>query len=189
MRAPPDLRRLRLLAVIALASAALLAPSPLLPQDPDPEFRLHQTFKACGKKWAKKAARLSQEQLAWMLQRDHRLVEVSLEGVKVLTLEILSGPSLRDCDVVNRWDRRETSIRATYYLADGSSRTTLANFSDDHVFFNEQPAILAAAGRALLKGVTADGTAVARWLDLEPLGELYAAAARRLAAEAVLASK
>ena len=110
-----------------------------------------------------------------MLQWHHELLEVKLNGTKVVTLELLSGPSFRDCDIRATWDRRETLIRVSYFFANGSTKTTLANFTNDLVFFNQSPTIYARLGKALLKGVTVDGNDASRWLPLEPLGELYAA--------------
>lgn len=155
------------------AQVSSQAASPESPQLPSFEPRLHQSIKACGKKRVKRARKLPEDQLAWMLQWSHGIYAVELDGQLVMSLELLSTPSLRNCDVVNDWDQRETSIRVTYYLADGSQKVVLSNFSKDHIFFNEKPEIYPHIGKALLKGTTVQGARASRWLELERLRTLY----------------
>ena len=72
---------------------------------------LHQTSSACGKKWAKRAKRLSQSQLTWMLRRNHAIYDIAANGDTILTLELLSTPSYRDCDVAipaSPWPQGQT---------------------------------------------------------------------------------
>lgn len=157
--------------------AAAVVTAPLVAQPEPDEFRLNQVTKRCGKSWVKKLRRLPQEQLNWIFQGDHRLLTVKLNSSKVMTLEILSGPSLRDCEPpVRSWRLRSTSIRATYFFADGSTKTKLVNFARDDVFFNDDPNIYASQGRALLRGIDSDGRGFSRWLPLDPLRSLYAQA-------------
>ena len=165
-----------LLAALALAH---LADAQTLP-DPDPQetqvdrFQLHQSFKACGKKWLKKAKRLTPEQLDWMMRREHRLYKLAAGGRTVMTLELLSTTSFRGCDLETAWSARETTVRVTYFEEDGSRATRLHSFAKDGVFFDRQPTFYAGMGKALLRGVTLDGTKVSRWLPLDRLPSMVA---------------
>lgn len=138
------------------------------------EPHLHQAFKACGKKWVKKARRLTQEQLRWLLARSHRIYHVDVGAERIATLEVLSAGSFRDCDLDENWDKRETSVRVTLYRPDGSTRVRMSNFAIDDVFFNAEPAFYPQIGRVLLRGVDVDGTKSNRWLEIEALGSIYA---------------
>lgn len=180
MRAP----RPRSLTSTTLTLAALLLASAAAAQERTPPpasspeagvFHLHQAFKPCGKKWLKRAARLAPEQLEWMLRQEHRRYTVSTAGETVMTVELLSTASFRDCDVARHWATRETTIRVTFFAVDGTRRTRLVNYVSDDVFFDREPRFFAKQGRALLRGVRQDGTLVSRWLELEGLPELVAA--------------
>jgi hypothetical protein len=135
---------------------------------------LHQSAKACGKKWLKKAGRLTPEQLTWMLRQSHQLYTVTANQQRLLTIEVLSTPSFRNCDVEKEWNRRETTVRVTYFLADGTTAVKLHHFARDETFFNQAPKVYAPAGRALLRGVTVNGHESNRWLNLELLVSLLA---------------
>lgn len=144
---------------------------------------LHQSSKACGKKWLKKARRLEPEQLAWMLQQDHKLYTVTANRHRLLTIEILSTPSFRNCDVTKEWSRRETTVRVKYFLPDGTTSVKLHHFARAEVFFNQAPKIYAGAGKALLRGVTVDGHQSNRWLSLKLLVSLLADESRSASQE------
>ncbi len=133
---------------------------------------LYHSFKSCGKKWVKRAHALSQDKLAWMLQRDHRFYEVTANDRKLLTIEVLSTASFRNCDVEREWNKRETTIRVKYFLSDGTTAIKLHHFARDDIFFNQPPSIYAGMGRALLKGINVDGQQANRWLELQPLKQL-----------------
>ncbi len=167
----------------ALTFAALLLTSAAAAQELTPPpasspeagvFRLHQAFKPCGKKWLKRAAKLTPEQMGWMMRQEHRRYTLSAAGETVMTVELLSTASFRDCDVARHWATRETTIRITFFSVDGSRRTQLVNYSTDDVFFDREPRFFASQGRALLRGVRQDGTLVSRWLELEGLPALVA---------------
>ncbi len=132
---------------------------------------LHQSTKACGKKWLKKARKLTPDQLAWMLRQNHQLYTVTANHHRLLTIELLSTPSFRNCDLENEWSKRETTVRVKYFLADGTTAVKLHHFARDETFFNQAPKIYASVGRALLRGVTIDGHQSNRWLELELLGD------------------
>ncbi len=181
MKSLPPLAPFTLTAVL-LVAALLLAPGILSAEEkrpaaidrsaPDTEptiFRLHHTSRACGKKWARKAAQLSQQQLGWMLGRHHRVYRYKADGRPVITLEVLSTPSFRDCQVAESWSRRETTVLATLHLADGSTRTRMHFYGEDDVFFNRVPAVFPTLGKVLLKGETADGRISNRWLNLDSM--------------------
>lgn len=171
------------LALLLCSLALLLASTPALAdgneasRPPSFEPRLHPVVNACGKKWAKRARALSKDQLAWMLRKEHALYRVAVKGRLLMTLELLSTPSFRDCDIRSHWGKRETSIRVIYFRTDGSERIVLRNFAHDHIFFNGKPQFFPHLGKALLKGITVDGRQANRWMELTPLKELYAEAA------------
>ncbi|MFQ5350389.1 MAG: hypothetical protein ACE5EG_08100, partial [Thermoanaerobaculia bacterium] len=136
----PDLERpvsvlTAVLAFLALAqpAAAQTVPGPGTPQTAVDSFRLHQSFKACGRKWLKKAARLTPEQREWMLRREHRLYTLATGGRSVMTLELLSTASFRGCDLERAWSSRETTVRVTYFEEDGRRTTRLHSFARDEV--------------------------------------------------------
>lgn len=166
-----------LFAVLALAQLA----GAQTPHDSDSRasgvdrFELHQSVKACGKKWLKKARRLEPEQLEWMLRREHKLYSVAAGGRTVMTLELLSTASFRGCDLGRAWSARETTVRVTYLEEDGARTTRLHSFANDDVFFDRQPSFYPGLGKALLRGVTLEGDEVGRWLPLERLPQLLSA--------------
>lgn len=168
--------------LLAVFAVARLADAQTLP-DPDPQevqvdrFHLHQSYKACGKKWLKQARRLNPEQLEWMLRREHKLYTLAAGGRAVMTLELLSVTSFRSCDLEEAWSARETTVRVTYLHEDGSRATRLHHFANDDIFFDRQPKFYTGLGKALLRGVTRDGTRVSRWLPLERLKQLVDGAA------------
>ncbi len=162
---------LALLCLPTVATAQAAAPATVA-DTPAGEFQLHQTFKACGPKWAKRAAKLEPEKLEWMLRREHRLYRLAAAGRTLMTLELLSTASFRDCKLAEQWAVRETTVRVTYYFDDGATRTRLVHFADDDVFFDGQPRFYVGLGKALLRGVRQDGTAVSRWLELDLLPAL-----------------
>ncbi len=159
------------------ADPHLAAPAPA--DAPRLEPRLHQSFKACGKKWAKRATTLAPEERAWMMRSAHKIYRVALRGRTLMTLEVLSTPSFRDCDVLVTWDRKETTVRATYFRADGSTRVVLNHLASGEVLFDAGARFFAAHGRVLLSGVDRHGRSSGRWLELDPLRSLYAAALER----------
>ncbi len=176
MRRPKRLddRTTLTLAVLALAALTGLT-EPAAADDKGTRFELHRAYKACGKKWAKRAARLGGERLEWMLRRGHRMYRVATGGRTLMTLELLSTASFRDCNVAEHWSRRETSVRVTYHEPDGSTRVQLHHFANDDVHYAGELKLYAAQGRALLLGVTVDGRQSNRWLPLERLPALVAA--------------
>ncbi len=135
------------------------------------DFRLHQSFAACGKKWAKKASRLAPAERAWLLTRSHRIYRMVAGGQLILTLEVLSTPSFRGCDVARDWKLRETTVLARFVDAGGDSRTTMTSFARDEFFFDREPRVFPGLGKVLLRGRDFEGQAVSRWLalDLAPL--------------------
>lgn len=162
-------------ALAVLTFSAVAAPPVAAASASDPtEARLHQAYRACGKKWARQAQRLSQDQLRWMLARSHRVYHVDLGGARIATVEILSGASFRSCDVLGDWDKRETSVRMTLFQPDGSTRVWMSNFAIDDVFFNGEPVFYPQIGRVLLRGVDLGGQDSSRWVDVEPMRTLYA---------------
>lgn len=158
------------------------APSP-------PELRLHQSTKACGKKWVKRFGKLSGDQLAWMLQAQHTLYRVEAFDRTLLTMEVLSTPSLRGCDLQGEWDKKETTIRVVYFLSNGRRKVELHHFAKDDVFFNQAPSFYPTTGKALLSGIDFHGRGSSRWLELAPLKYLYQELQHRARwSETVLAS-
>ncbi len=129
----------------------------------------HHSSQACGKRWLKRARRLAEGQLEWMLRSDHKLYSMLLPDGQEMTLEILSTASFRDCDVEQHWNKRETTARITRYRSDGEVRVRLFHFAQDDIFFNQRPRILAQAGKILLTGVTLDGRPASRWIFLPEL--------------------
>ena len=188
----PSLERFVSFLTVLLAAFAMaqLAGAETLPDSDSPaaevdSFRLHQSFKACGKKWLKQAKRLTPEQLDWMLRREHKLYSLAAGGRTVMTLELLSTTSFRGCDLVAGWSARETTVRVTYFHEDGSRKTQLFNFAKDGVFFDRPPNFYTGLGKALLRGVTLDGTEVSRWLPLDRLPRVVAEARAAAAPVAV----
>lgn len=112
-----------------------------------------------------------------MLRREHKLYSLAAGGRTVMTLELLSTASFRGCDLASGWSARETSIRVTFFAADGRRTTRLHSFANDDIFFDRQPSFYPGLGKALLRGVTVDGTEVSRWLHLADLAPLVAAGA------------
>ena len=155
-----------------LITLSFVEPDALSAQDQGVQPSLHQAFKACGKKWAKRARQLSPDQLTWMFRRNHSYFEVAANGHTILTLELLSTPSYRDCDVERQWLKKETTIRLSYTRADGRRQVQLVHFASDDTLFDRAPTFYPSIGKALLRGVTADGTASNRWLPLAPLEEM-----------------
>ena len=90
-----------------------------------------------------------------------------------MTLELLSGPSIRNCDIAKHWTDRETTVRLTYYFLDGTSKTELQHYARDNTYFFEVPKLYPEIGRVLLAGVDVDGNPSSRWLLLEALQTVY----------------
>ena len=169
------------LATLLIATLPLTVSQPLLAQafarhapptqrhSLEPSPALHQSFKACGKKWRRKARKLSAEKLAWMLDKNHRFYEVTVNDRKLLTIELLSTASFRNCDLESEWAKRETTIRVEYFLSDGTTAVNLHHFARDNIFFNQAPKVHAGMGKVLLKGIQVNGKQASRWLELEPL--------------------
>lgn len=147
------------------------------------EPRLHQAIRSCGKKWVKRAKRLTSDQLGWMLQKHHGIYTVYVADRPALTIEMLSTPSYRSCDVATHWDRRETTVRLTYSFPDGASKVKQLNYSSDDIFFDSEPRVFAHLGKALLRGINVDGEPVSRWIDVSPLKAIYEQARVDLARE------
>ncbi len=139
----------------------------------DVELTLHHSYRACGKKWVKKTRQLSAEQLAWVFQKHHGLYELTIEGRVLMTLELLSGPSIRHCDIAKHWTDRETTVRLTFHFLDGSSKTELRHYARDDVYFFQVPKLYPQIGRVLLTGIDVDGNRSSRWILLEPLKTVY----------------
>jgi hypothetical protein len=150
---------------LLVISLGISVPSPVTAQPPRPaiddrELTLHHPREACGKKWVKKLAALSEEEYAWMARYHHGLYDISLNGQTLATIEILNTPNV------------------TYFLSDGSQKTQLTHTAVDPTFVNQAPKVYPLMGKALLIGVDVEGNARSRWLALAPLQTLYAEAAR-----------
>ena len=168
---------------LLVVSLAIGLPIPLIAQAPVPandrwELTLHHPREACGKKWAKKLAALTEAEYAWMARYHHGLYQVALDGQTLVSIEILNTPNLRDCDLDQHWKTREMTIRVTYFFFDGSKRIHLTHTAIDETFVNQAPKVYPLLGKALLIGIDVEGNARSRWLALEPLKALYAEAAR-----------
>jgi len=144
--------------VVAWIAVAMLAAS---------EARANKVFKACGKKWAKAAAKLSQEQLSWMMRQ--RSIEFfrDIDGDgREDRIALISGPSFRTCDVRQDWDRKETSVRIE--LANGKTR--LFHWINGQLV--ESIKIFPELGRILATGYDARGDPFSKWIDLgRPLAD------------------
>jgi len=138
--------------VVVWIAVAMLAAS---------EARANKVFKACGKKWAKAAAKLSQEQLSWMMrQRSVELLrDIDGDGREDL-IALTSGPSFRTCEVQKDWDRKETSVRIE--LASGKTR--LYHWINGQLV--DTIKIFPELGRILAMGSDARGDPSSKWIDL-----------------------
>lgn len=175
---------------LCISASTAITAQPTRPAIDERELTLHHPREACGKKWVKKLAALSEEEYAWMVRYHHALYDVTLNGQTLATIEILNTPNLRDCDLDRQWKNREMTVRVTYFFFDGSQKTQLSHTAVDPTFVNQAPRVFPLMGKALLIGVDVEGNARSRWLSLEPLQALYAEAARRQTEEhPVLASQ
>lgn len=119
----------------------------------------NQVSKACGKKWAARAMKLSQEQLAWMLEQ--RVAEVTADldqDGKPDTLTLTSYPNFRKCDVKTMWSQKENNVRIEY--ANGKIQTF-------HWFgetITQKLLIYPSTGRILVVGFNPEGQQAAKWL-------------------------
>ena len=172
----PSSERFLSLITATLTAACLAGATDTQAQTPDGEsgFHLHQSFKPCGKKWLKRASRLTEQQREWMLRREHRLYTLRAADRILATFELLSTASFRDCDVAEKWAARETTVRVVYLGLDGSRRTKLFHFADDEIFFDRQPRFYPTLGKALLRGVDREGRELSRWLPLDRLAAMLA---------------
>lgn len=138
--------------VVAWIAVAMLAAS---------EARANKVFKACGKKWAKAAAKLSQEQLSWMMRQRsvEFLRDIDGDG-REDRIALTSGPSFRTCDVREDWDRKETSVRIE--LANGKTR--LYHWINGQLV--DSIKIYPELGRILATGYDARGDPSSKWIDL-----------------------
>lgn len=169
---------------LLVISLGINVTSPITAQPPRPaiddrELTLHHPREACGKKWVKKLAALSEEEYAWMARYHHGLYDIALNGQTLATIEILNTPNLRNCDLDQHWKTREMTVRVTYFLFDGTQKIQLTHTAVDPTFVNQPPRVYPLMGKALLIGVDAEGNARSKWLALAPLQTLYAEAARR----------
>ena len=141
----------------------------------------NQVYKACGKKWAKKAAKLPQEKLAWMLAKS------SAEAVRDLDRDgrddrilMTSTPSFRTCDVAKDWDQKETTVRIEL----GNGKVKLYHWINGLMVNGLK--LHPTTGRMLVTGTDAQGQATSKWVDYGPVqpaaNETLLAAANRPAA-------
>ncbi len=120
----------------------------------------NQVYKACGKKWARKAAKLETEQLAWMMKRSSAEILRDVDGDgREDRIVMTSTPSFRTCEVREDWDRKENTIRIEY----AGGRVRLFHWINTQLVetMTHYPQI----GRILVAGVDAEGHAVSKWVD------------------------
>lgn len=122
--------------------------------------RANQVYKACGKKWARQAAKLPPDQLAWLMEQRAAELDRDLDGDGLADhLIMTSTPSFRGCDVKGSWQKKETTLRIEY----GDGRSQLFHWIGEHLV--ESLRLHPATGRILVAGVDVEGAKASRWVD------------------------
>ena len=123
-------------------------------------LRGQEVAKACGPKWAKKAATLDAEQLNWMLARVAVKVTRDLDGDGELdTITLSNTPSFRSCDVRATWDQRETQLDIEYTTGKKQRFHWIRNQRIERLKLYRE------IGRILIVGVDANGAPNNKWVD------------------------
>ena len=140
-----------LLAWLVVGAAVMAAPATV---------RANQVYKACGKKWVRQAAKLEAEKVTWMMQARAAQMTRDLDGDgRADTLVMTNTPSFRSCDVKQRWDDKETTLRIEY----ATGKTQIFHWISPQLV--EEMSLYAMQGRILVTGSDAAGTTVSRWVD------------------------
>ncbi len=125
-----------------------------------PDLQANQVYKACGKKWLRKAKTLSTQQWEWLVERRSAELVADLDGDGVDDKILMtSNPSFRDCQIRHNWDLKETTIRVEL----SSGKTRLFYWIND--ILAERMLIMRGTGRILVSGMKAGGEGAGKWID------------------------
>ena len=119
----------------------------------------NQVYKACGKKWARQAAKLTPEQLAWLMEQRAARLDRDLDGDGLDDqITMTSTPSFRHCDVKSNWNQKETMVRIDY----GNGKSQIFHWIGAQLV--ERMSLHPAIGKILVAGVDARGSGVSKWV-------------------------
>lgn len=123
----------------------------------------NQVYKACGKKWAKEAAKLEPDQLSWMSeQRSGKFTGDLDDDGTPDTVAMTNNTCFRSCKVRTHWDQKETTVRIDY--GNGKSRV----FFWINNLLVEDVKLYPALGRILIVGMDPQGNPFSKWLQYMP---------------------
>ncbi len=146
--------RSALILLLILGTAVLLLPS---------RSDANQVFKACGKKWAKEAAKLQPEQLSWLSEQRSGKFAGDLDGDGTPdAVKMTNNTCFRSCKVRTHWDQKETTVRIDY--GNGKSRV----FFWINNLLVEDVKLYPALGRILIVGSDPEGSPFSKWLQYMP---------------------